>query len=213
MVHGKIIDKWHAGDIWVHTSDIRVTHQYIRVTYDGWHMSTYEWHTSYILVPSLNLTLYSVWSFAIAVFNIICGKNITLRGCGWLWLLRCSDFCIFHSNILNLVKILQNTIVIKNRSRTSTNVKGRTPCNNTVIYGFQPKTIVTNSSIFAVGMGLESTSCKVRFFKHLRFLSEPNKELRFLRNTIAEVGLGTPPTHSAELFFIIFNLWKLLTSI
>ena len=44
-----------------------------------------------------------------------------------------------------------------------------TPCDNTVMYGFQLLTAITNSSIFSVGRGPGSPSSKVRFFKHLRF--------------------------------------------
>ena len=38
------------------------------------------------------------------VFNILCGKNIVLRGCELLWLLGCSNFCLFYWNITKLAK-------------------------------------------------------------------------------------------------------------
>ena len=60
VVHGNTTDEWHTNDIWVHTSDIRMTCEYIRVTH-GWqtegireHTSdiraTHRWHTSDIWV-------------------------------------------------------------------------------------------------------------------------------------------------------------------
>ena len=41
--------------------------------------------------------------------------------------------------------------------------------------------MVTNSSIFAVGRVPGSASSKVRFFKHLRFLFQPNEKLTFAK--------------------------------
>ena len=119
--------EWHAADIRIHTSDIwRVTYEYTRVKYEWytsiyewhtphtndtrvtyeWHTMTYEWHSNDIRMTckiKLNY-MYSVWSFSIAVFNILCGKNIALCGCEWFWLLGCSNFCIFHWNIPKLAK-------------------------------------------------------------------------------------------------------------
>ena len=126
--------EWHTDDIrvntsdirvkyeyiQVHTSDIRVTYEYIRVRYE-WHTSVirhirmaYEWHMNDIRMTNEWYTndirmiykwrIYSVWSFSIVVFNILCGKNIALRGCEWFWLLGCSNLCIFHWNTPYLAK-------------------------------------------------------------------------------------------------------------
>ena len=47
--HGKTTYEWHADEVRVHTSDIRLTYEYIRVPY-RWHTSTIEWHTHDIRV-------------------------------------------------------------------------------------------------------------------------------------------------------------------
>ena len=49
MVHIQTTDEWHADDMQLHTSDIRVLCKNIRVTY-GWHSSTYQWLTDVIRV-------------------------------------------------------------------------------------------------------------------------------------------------------------------
>ena len=105
--------EWQMNDIRVHTSDIRMTYEWdtsdIRMT-NEWHTSdirmTFEWYTNDIgMACKIKLNcVYSVWSFSIGVFNILCGKNIALRGCEWFWLLGRANFCIFHCNIPNLPK-------------------------------------------------------------------------------------------------------------
>ena len=61
---------------------------------------THEWHTNDM---SNSSRLYSIWSFYIVIFNIICGKYIALHGCEWFWFLGCSNFCSFLRNIFQLV--------------------------------------------------------------------------------------------------------------
>ena len=121
--HIQVTHGWHTSTYEWHTSDIRVTYEWHTSTYE-WHTAhtndvrvIYEWHTSDIRMTfewytndigmackiKLNC-VYSVWSFSIGVFNILCGKNIALRGCEWFWLLGRANFCIFHCNIPNLPK-------------------------------------------------------------------------------------------------------------
>ena len=80
------------------------------------------------------------------------------------------------TQVLSCLRILRNTIIIKRRPRTPTNIYDGTPCDNSIRL-WAVKCIVTNSSIFAVGRGTGSASTKVRFLEDLKFLLQSNKKL------------------------------------
>ena len=106
--------------------------------------------------------------------------------------------------------ILLNTIVIKGRSRTLLTFQMEllvTILFHALIYGFEPYTIVTNSSIFSVGKGvLDLLLLKYNFLNILNFCFSRIKSY-FLVITIAELGRGTPLTHRIELHitFLTFS--------
>ena len=60
-VHGKTTYAWHIDDVWVHTSDIRITYWYIRVHMSDIRMTCqyirYKWHTDDIRVHTSDIRM------------------------------------------------------------------------------------------------------------------------------------------------------------
>ena len=102
------------------------------------------------------------------------------------------------TQVLSCLRILRNTIIIKRRPRTPTNIYDGTPCDNSIRL-WAVKCIVTNSSIFAVGRVLDLLLLKYDFWKILNFCFSRIKSY-FLVNIIAEFGWRAPLTHRIKLF-------------
>ena len=119
----------------------------------------------------------------------------------------------WRTQVLSCLRILLNTIAIKSRSRTPTNISDGTPCDNTLIYGLEPYKLllqIVPFSLLAGGPG--SASTKVQFFKHLKFLLQPNQKLRFGKYHCRIWLRNTANTRNRSSFTIL-HPWKPLNSV